>query len=184
MIVCFDQRDKPVEHTTTKIEVHRSPVVRVDQVEFPQLRPLVAIGNAGCRHFDDKLRQAISHPMTGDQFLKGTQILEERIGASTIQYRGDKSLDRLLIGFVRIDPTGMYLGFSNRLEHVLLDPFGEALILRIVHRIERPRAHQNLIKEILFISIRRRRIVDVGPPPLVELGPAVDRSLPALGNLR
>src|SRR5262245_51305110 len=77
----------------------------------------------------------------------------------------------------------MNLGLSERLDHVLLNSPDERL-LRPSPDVERPRAEERLIKQVLFIRVRRRLVFDRGLEIAVHVLPPAHGAVPAGRDFR
>ena len=133
--------------------VHGTAVVRVHQAEVPQLGSLVGVGDARQGDFQQCLREPVEQPEMAHPLLERPQILQEWAAELLVQDAGDELSDGLIIGFVRVDPTGVDLGLVQRLDHVFLDSFHELGVLLGAARTEGPGAEECLVRRPAGINL-------------------------------
>src|SRR5688572_24674906 len=140
-----------IQDVAAKLIVHWPPVVGVDQAEVPQFGPLIDVGHAGRRQFEQRLRQRVPNAELSDALGKWLKVRQEEIARRVVENPRDEVLKRLLIRFVGADPTRPNLGFARRLQQILLKPFD--ILLRIEGGIppEGPGTNQSLIEQILGV---------------------------------
>ncbi len=85
--------------------------------------------------------------------LERPQVLQEGAAEILVQDAGDELSDGLVIGFVRVEPTGVDLGLVQRLDHVLLGPLHELGVLVRAAWTEEPGAEECLVKQILLVRV-------------------------------
>src|SRR5205823_386868 len=94
----------------------------------------------------------------------------------------DEALERGLVAFVRLGPTGSRFRLARGFEHVLLDtPFSvlePSVVGQIIDAAARPRrgpdADERLINQIFSIRVRRKPAFHSRAVPVVETPPASD----------
>ena len=162
-----------VEQTAAQRPVHRPAVVGVDEAQVPQLGALVEVGDAGRRDLDQRLRQRVEGAEVGDARLERGEVVEEGLRARGIEQRLREGDDGLVVADIGIDPRRVRLGLVDRLQEVFAEP-GE---------VDRPRAHQRLVDQVLGIGARHRAAVHHRALAAVEALPARDVAAPLLGDL-
>ena len=84
----------------------------------------------------------------------------------------DEPLHRLLVPGTWIQPARDDLGLAHGLPHVRDDAIAVLPFAARVHRLERPRAEQCLVEQVLLVPTRIRVAVDHDTRAAVETGPA------------
>src|SRR5260370_42025040 len=93
----------------------------------------------------------------------------------------DKGYERLLVLEIRQSPAGMDLGFGRSFYGVCLHP----LIGRgALFGVEWPHANERLIQEDFFVAVRHGLPLKHFSVASIQLGPAMQMSLPVFGNFR
>jgi hypothetical protein len=62
----------------TNVEIDRTPIVWVDKRQVPEFGALIDVGNAGHRHFQDKLRDTVQRTEQSATLSEGGERLDER----------------------------------------------------------------------------------------------------------
>src|SRR5260370_8361765 len=84
--------------------------------------------------------------------LKRKKIIQKCGAPRGIEHGIDESAHRRFVSSIGVDPTGMRLGFSDCLEHVLPQPRVDLLALRHRERIaHRPDTQSALLKESFLV---------------------------------
>src|SRR5947209_925048 len=100
-------------------------IVGIDETEIPELRPLVKIGRAGRRRFEDDLRKTVEKTVERDALLNADEVFAER---GVAEDRVCEAEERFFVRGIRHDPARVRLRFARR--------FFEVLLQAIAHRGE------------------------------------------------
>ena len=115
-------------------------------------------------------------PSSATRRLERRERLQEQVRPPAIEDRADEPLDRRLVLLVRAQPAGVDLRLAQRLRHVGDDAIAKGR-LRAGVGLERPRADQRLIEQVLLVRVRRQRAADLGLEAAVHRPPARDARL-------
>jgi hypothetical protein len=66
-----------LQHVLSELPIDRTPIIRIDQVEVPELAALVEVGNTRSRDLDEGLSQRAERAVVRNAGLKRAEILEE-----------------------------------------------------------------------------------------------------------
>ena len=115
--------------------VDRSAVVRIDKTKVPQFIPLINIRNARSGQFHQRLREGVVQAALRHFVTQLSKVFKKR---SIVEYSSGKGLQRVIVGLVRIDPTGVFLGLFCCFAHIVLDAPREDRAFLHTHRGQRP----------------------------------------------
>ncbi len=107
---------KIVEKGLAPGEVHRTAIVRIDEGQVPQLRPLIEVGNPRRGDLEERLGERVDRSVEGDQSLEWEKGVDEPAPGG--EEPGDEVAQRLVVPGIRIDPARPSLGFLRGLFHV------------------------------------------------------------------
>ena len=134
-------------------------VVRVDEAELRQLRPLVEVRDAGRGHLEHDLGHRVQQPRPQHDVEEAEEVGGEGVPRPGLEGGGDEVPQRLLVGLVRAHPARVDLGLARRLLHVLLQPPHEVSPRVVGAEPGGPRPHQRLVEEVLRVRVGRLRLV-------------------------
>ena len=142
------------------LEVHRTPVVRVDEAQVPHFRALVQVGHSRRGHQEGGLGER-RKPSQCHQLMTADERLEVALELSIRHHAAGELSQRVLECLNRVDPRGVDLGFAGR----LLQKRHQPLL------VDRPGTDHRLVHEVFEVSVRK----SLRPMALVVLGPTPDR---------
>ncbi len=116
--------------------------------------------------------------------LERQERLEELTRSAAIENRLDESLHRFFVRHVGTQPARVNLRFAQRLHHVRGDALEKDRERAVAVGIERPRADERLVEEVLFVPARRLRTFHLGLEPAILRAPLRDGRLPRAGDFR
>src|SRR5262249_48384625 len=74
----------------------RAAVVGIDEIELPQLRALIELGDSGSSQAQDGLGEGVVHSQLRHARLKRKEVVQERVLSRVIEERGDEAVHRLV----------------------------------------------------------------------------------------
>ena len=113
-----------------------------------------------------------SEPYALTMFLDEVRIAEHCVG---------KGEERLLVGFVGLQPAAVVLGFAHGFDQELADALAEALVVVI---LQRPGTEQGLVKQDFLIHVRHADAAQRMLVTRVAGCPAIQRARPFGYHLR
>src|SRR4051812_26024503 len=106
------------------------------------------------------------------------EIRDESVLTGAVEDGASEFDERAFVSRIRVCPTGLFLGFSRSLQHILLDALGESFPTCIVGPLQRPSADQSLVQEILVISTGCRKIVHLTLFRAIPVAPSAEVTKP------
>ncbi len=150
------------------LEIDRPAIVRVDQAEVPQLGPLIEVGHAGGADLQHDLGQRVDEAGIGNRADEQVEVLQEvvlaparsgwpagnRRRAARTPRRG---CSQLVCSLASRSALRRYCSMRSAYRCAPV----------VVQRLQRPRADERLIEQVLFVRMRDRLAVDLRQERLV-----------------
>src|SRR5215472_10755129 len=138
------------QQSSLGVEIRPASIVRVDQVEVPELGALVDVGNSRTSQLERELDEAVQHADARDPALKRQEIRKEKLARFGIEQAPDELRQGFLIFPARIGPGCRELGLARGFHDIGLDAASErrerSWLEGRLGKLHGPRADEGLVE--------------------------------------
>lgn len=120
-----------VQQSAAQRIVDGATVVRIDQIELPQLTALIDVRHTRGRQLEQRQRQTVQQAVTGHLASEWHEIGEEQVLFSGSEQCIDEIGERRLVIVIRINPAAVLLGLAHPLDQVGNDALTVSICIEV-----------------------------------------------------